>query len=76
MKLVFLILKNLRRNLLRSSLTAMAVVLLVAIFTMIMTVLRFLDLAMTQKESDVPLVITERYRIPSRFCCLFCWNRC
>lgn len=67
MKFFVLILKNLRRNKLRSGLTALAVIFLVAIFSMIATVLRFLDLAMQQKARDVPIVISERYRLPSRF---------
>lgn len=67
MKFVLLIFKNLRRNRLRTLLTAMAVVCLVMIFSMIVTVLRFLQLAVTARSTDVPIVITERYRFPSRF---------
>src|SRR5262249_11637060 len=67
MKLLLLILKNLGRNPLRSTLTALAVVFLVAIFSMIATVLRFLDKTMEAKAADVPVVVTERYRYPSRF---------
>jgi uncharacterized membrane protein len=67
MKFFVLILKNLLRNLVRTVLTALAVILLVAIFTMIVTVLRFLENAMAARETDVPLVVTERFRIPSRF---------
>jgi putative ABC transport system permease protein len=67
MKLFLLILKNLRRNRLRSILTALAIILLVAIYSMIATVMGFLDEVTTEKSSNVYLVITERYRIPSRF---------
>lgn len=67
MKLLVLIFKNLFRNKVRSALTAMSIFFLVAVFTMIMTVLRFLESAMADKEKDVKSIITERYRIPSRF---------
>jgi putative ABC transport system permease protein len=67
MKLALLIVKNLRRNRLRSVLTLLAVVCLVAIFSMIVTVLRFLQMVVTAQARDVPIVITERYRFPSRF---------
>ncbi len=67
MKLFGLIFKNLWRNKIRTVLTALAVFTLVAIFSMIFSVIRFLDLSMEQKSRDIRLVITERYRIPSRF---------
>lgn len=67
MKLVLLIFKNLRRNLLRSALTGLAIIVLVFVFTMIATVLRFLDAAMADRTADVQVVLTERYRLPSRF---------
>src|SRR5262245_49383493 len=67
MRFFLLIVKNLRQNKFRSILTALAVFVLVVIFSLIATVLRVLDQAMEQKATDVPLVITERYRFPSRF---------
>lgn len=67
MKFCLLILKNLKRNPLRSILTALAVVVLVVIFSMIWTVVLFLDRAMEARAADVPVVMTERYRFPSRF---------
>jgi len=67
MKLFLLICKNMRRNILRSVLTALAVIVLVVIFSMLVTVVRFLNLAMSQRAGDVPVVLTERYRLPSRF---------
>jgi putative ABC transport system permease protein len=66
-KLLILIFKNLWRNKLRTVLTAMAIITLVAIFSMILSVLRFLDSSMEAKSRDIREVITERYRIPSRF---------
>lgn len=67
MKMFGLILKNLWRNKIRTVLTALAVFTLVAIFSMIFSVIRFLDLSMEQKSRDIRLVLTEKYRIPSRF---------
>jgi putative ABC transport system permease protein len=67
MKFVLLILKNLSRNKARTLLTALSVIVLVIVFSMILTVLRFLNLAMTAQAKDVAIVVTERYRFPSRF---------
>src|SRR5438094_436078 len=67
MKYLLLILKNLRRNIIRTALTSLAVIFLVAIFILIATVLYFLDQTMTEKTKDVKTIVTERYRIPSRF---------
>lgn len=67
MKLFLLALKNLSRNKARTVLTASAVLLLVVVFSMILSVLTFLNLAMATQSKEVALVITERYRFPSRF---------
>src|SRR4051812_8329626 len=67
MKLFFIILKNLHRNKVRSTLTALAIFLLVAILTLIATVTKFLDDLMVEQSKDVLAIVTERYRIPSRF---------
>jgi putative ABC transport system permease protein len=67
MKLLLLTLKNLRRNPLRAGLTSLAVVVLVALFGIIFSILGFLDRAVADRTGDVPVVLTERYRIPSRF---------
>ncbi|HXG08911.1 MAG TPA: ABC transporter permease [Gemmataceae bacterium] len=62
-----LILKNLRRNPLRSLLTALAVVALVAVFSIIVHVLLFLEAFTTEKGKDVKLIVNERYRMMSVF---------
>lgn len=67
LKLFLLSLKNLRRNKARAVLTAMALVLLASIFCMIATVLHGLSQVTSEKSKDIKLIITERYRIPSRF---------
>jgi len=66
-KLLILVLKNLRRNPLRVSLTGLAVLVLVTIYVLIQSVLSFLDQQMQEKTTNIRLIITERFRIPSRF---------
>jgi putative ABC transport system permease protein len=60
MKLFAFILKNLGRHKLRTALTALAIYFLVAILTLIATVLRALETSMAEKERDIKLLITER----------------
>lgn len=67
MKFFLLIIKNLRRNNLRSLLTALAVMVLVAIFCMLVTVLTGLAEFTSEKSRDIKLIITDRYRFPSQF---------
>src|SRR5438067_812033 len=67
MKFFLLTFKNLRRNSLRSVLTAMGVMVLVAIFCMLVTVLTGLAEFTTEKSRDIKLIITDRYRFPSQF---------
>src|SRR5688500_10632121 len=65
MRFFLLILKNLRRNRLRSLLTTLAVVALVAVFSMIVNVLGFLDELTTEKDKDVRMLISDRFRLMS-----------
>ncbi len=67
MKLFLLVLKNLRRNKVRSILTALAIFLLVAIFTLIATVINFLNEQMTVQSKDVLSLISDRYRAMGNF---------
>ncbi|MDW7993910.1 MAG: FtsX-like permease family protein [Gemmatales bacterium] len=66
-KFLLLILKNLRRNPVRVSLTGLAVVVLVTIYVLIQSVLTFLDQQVQERTTNIRLIITERFRIPSRF---------
>ena len=66
LKLFRLTIKNLSRNLLRTLLTGLAICVLVALVTLIWTVLLFLDKAMADKATDIKLIITERWQIPSQ----------
>jgi putative ABC transport system permease protein len=66
MKFVLLMLKNVRRNLLRSFLTGMATIMLVLVITLVWSILDFLAEATREKEKDLKAIITERWQIPSR----------
>jgi putative ABC transport system permease protein len=59
-------LKSLRRNLLRTSLTGLATVVLVFVVTLVWTVLYFLDLVTAEKSKDLKAIVTERWQIPSQ----------
>jgi putative ABC transport system permease protein len=65
-KLFGLVLKNLRRNLLRTILTAVAIMVLVLMVTGITTVLVGLDRYTEEKARDLKLIITDRYQLPSQ----------
>ncbi len=64
-KLFLLILKNLRRNVLRTVLTAVAIMVLVLMVTGIATVLVGLDRYTEEQAKDLKLIITDRYQLPS-----------
>lgn len=66
MKFFLLILKNLRRNKLRTALTALSTMVLVFVVTMIWTIVYFLDNLTTQKASNLKVVVTERWQINSQ----------
>ena len=66
MKFLMLILKNIRRNLLRSSLTAAGTMVLVFVVTLVWSVLDFLDQATSEKAANLKTIVTERWQIPSR----------
>lgn len=63
---VRLIIKNIRRNLLRTALTSMAILVLVFVVTLVWSVLYFLDLVTSEKTSNFKAIVTERWQIPSQ----------
>ena len=65
-RLAMLILKNLGRSPVRTVLISLAVVVLVAMVTLIWTVVFFLDQTMTERSKDLKLIITERWQLPSQ----------
>jgi len=65
-KLFLLVVKNLRRNLLRTALTCLATMVLVFMVTLIWTVVYFLDQITLEKSKDLKLIVTERWQLPSQ----------
>src|SRR5712672_869340 len=65
-KYCLIIVKNVRRNLLRTILTSMGTMVLVLVITLIWSVLHFLDAAMADKAANFKVIVTERWQIPSR----------
>src|SRR5262249_55722760 len=65
-KMCLLIVKNLRRNLLRTILTSSAIMVLVLMVTGIVTVLVGLDRYTAEKAKDFKLIIMDRYQVPSQ----------
>ena len=66
MKLFLLIVKNVRRNLLRTTLTSLGTMVLVFVVTLVWSILSFLDAATTEQAKDLKVIITERWRLPSQ----------
>jgi putative ABC transport system permease protein len=65
-KLFLLIFKNLLRNKQRTGITAMAIMALVVLVSLIWTVVSFLDAATEEKSHDIKLIVTERWQLPSQ----------
>jgi putative ABC transport system permease protein len=65
-KMFMLLVKNLRRNIVRTLLISLATMVLVAKVTLIWTVIYFLDQVTQEKAKDFKLIITERWQIPSQ----------
>lgn len=58
-------LQSLRRNLLRTSLTGLATIVLVLLVTLVWSVLAFLDAAMAAKSKNLKGLVTEKFQAPS-----------
>jgi putative ABC transport system permease protein len=65
-KLLLLMAKNLRRNVLRTILTSAAIMVLVFVVTLIATVLFGMERFTQEKARDLKLIITDRYQLPSQ----------
>src|SRR5687768_5104654 len=65
-KLFLLGLKNLRRNLLRTMLTAAAIGVLAIMITTIWTILYFIDLISTERSKDLKIIVTYKWSVPSQ----------
>lgn len=62
-RMAVLMAKNLRRNLLRTTLTFLATTILVFMIIMIWTVLTFIDAQTQEKAKDFKLLISERWQV-------------
>ncbi len=65
-KFVALVAKNLGRNKIRTALTGLAVIVLVAIFAVVATVTRTVAQIVQNEASQTKLIVTERWVAPSR----------
>ncbi len=66
MKFLLLILKNVRRNAVRSILTAVGTMVLVFVVTLVWSILDFLDKVTAEKSDNLKAIVTERWQIPSQ----------
>lgn len=65
-KFAIMIFKNLRRSVVRTSLTYLATFAGVITVAVIWSVLAFLDNVMAEKSKDVKVIVTERFQVPSQ----------
>lgn len=65
MKFFLLVLKNIARNRLRSSLTAVGTMMTVFVVTLVWSILAFLDMVTEEKSRNLKAIVTERWRVPS-----------
>jgi putative ABC transport system permease protein len=66
MKFLLLILKNVRRNAVRSTLTAVGTMVLVFVVTLVWSILDFLDKVTAEKTDNLKAIVTERWQMPSQ----------
>jgi putative ABC transport system permease protein len=65
-KFLGLIFKNVRRNAIRSTLTAVGTMVLVFVVTLVWSILNFLDAVTAEKTDNLKAIVTERWQIPSQ----------
>ncbi|MBI1899778.1 MAG: ABC transporter permease [Planctomycetia bacterium] len=66
MKFMLLVLQNVRRNKLRTTLTCLGTMVLVVVVTLVWSVLTNLQAQLDQDKSKMKAIVTERWRIPSQ----------
>jgi putative ABC transport system permease protein len=66
MQFLRLMFDNIRRNTIRSVLTALGTMVLVFVVVLVWSVLSFLDRATAEKSENLKIVVTERWRLPSQ----------
>jgi len=65
-RFLLIMLKSLRRNLLRTSLTYVAIFVMVFVITMIWSILAFMSQITEDKSKDLKVIITEKDQLPSQ----------
>ncbi len=65
-RFLLIMLKSLRRNLLRTSLTYLAAFVLVIVVTLVWSTLYFLNVMMSEKNKDLKVIVTERWEASSQ----------
>ena len=65
MKLLLLIFRNLRRSMLRTTLTALGTIVLVMVVTLVWSILYFLDNITAEKSRNLKAIVTERWQMRS-----------
>jgi putative ABC transport system permease protein len=60
------VVKSIRRNLLRSTITALATFVLVLLVTLVWSILAFLDRQTQAKTKNLKAIVTEKFQIPSQ----------
>lgn len=65
MKFLILVLENIRRNPIRTTLTSLGTMTLVLVVTLVFSVLTTLDKVTSDKIANMKMVITERWQVPS-----------
>ena len=66
MKFFLLILKNVRRNLLRTTLTSLGTIALVLVVTLVWSILQFLADQTSPKKQNIKAIVSEKWQLPSQ----------
>lgn len=66
MKYIVLILENIQRNKVRTTLTGLGTMVLVLVVTLVFTILTTLDKATSEKAQNLKGIVTEKWQIPSQ----------
>src|SRR5947209_3405514 len=65
-RLFMLGVKNLRRNLLRTTLTSLAIGVLALMITIIWTIIYFIELTTVERAKDLKIIVTYKWSVPSQ----------
>jgi putative ABC transport system permease protein len=60
------VLKNVRRNLLRTSLASLAIIVLTLVVTAVWSILAPMDAILAERTADIKVIVSERWQVPSQ----------